>query len=283
MAQDSSTANFKLADGHGYMLDRSHIAACRLNLQHFLWKEVFQFSIHPAIQLPVDRPVHIADVAAGTGLWLIDVARELPAAQLDGLDIDLTQAPHPRWLPPNITLRQWNIFEDVPSDLVGKYDLVHVRLLVLVLSALDPKPVIRNLLQLVKHGGYLQWDELDCVNMHVKKVDPSVRAPALEELCKMSYSDGRHDWVLDLPQLLMQEGFHDAQLEYYGDKPELVRAFNDQHLLTMDEFAAGLMRINKQEAAAKFYQLIRDGYQECVDGAAFCIPRVVIVAKKPNN
>ncbi|KAL1980883.1 hypothetical protein VTN96DRAFT_3379 [Rasamsonia emersonii] len=292
MTEDSSAADasFKLADGHGYMLDRSHLAACRLNLQHFLWREVFQFSIHPTIQrqLPIypDRPLVIADVAAGTGLWLIDVARELPpTTQLEGLDIDLTQAPHPHYLPPNIRLREWDVFDEVPPDLVGKYDLVHVRLLVMVLSGVDPLPVIRHLAQLVRPGGYLQWDELDCVNMHVKRVNPSVQSPALDELVRMSYSDGRHNWPLELPKLLMQDGlFEDAQLECYGDPPGVVRAFNDMHLLTMDEFASRLIQIGQHEAAAKFYRIIRDGYRECATGgAAFCVPRVVVTARKPER
>jgi hypothetical protein len=212
MVQDSSEASFKQADGHGYMLGRSYIAACRLNLQHYLWREALNFNIHPSVQLPKD-PV-IAEIAVGTGIWLIDVAREHPTAQLDGFDIDLSQAPHPHWLPSNVKLRQWNLFEDVPSDLIGKYDLVHLRLLVLVLSGVDTKPVLQNLLKLLKPGGYLQWDELDCVNMRVKYADPSVPAPALEALVASTYADGRHDWVLNIPQLLTEAGFQEAKLDY---------------------------------------------------------------------
>lgn len=70
------------------------------------------------------------------------------------------------------------------------YNLVHVRLLVMVLSGLDPLSVIRRLAQLVRPGGYLQWGELDCVNMHAKRVNLLVHSPALDELVRMSYSTG---------------------------------------------------------------------------------------------
>jgi hypothetical protein len=55
-----------------------------------------------------------------------------------------------------------------------------VRLVVLVLE--DPREFLGKLFRMLKPGGYLQWDELDCVNMCVKKVDPLVEAPALEQL-----------------------------------------------------------------------------------------------------
>ncbi|KAJ5087659.1 hypothetical protein N7456_011275 [Penicillium angulare] len=276
----SSKASFRLADGIGYGLQQDHQSVIRLNLQHYLWREVFGFHIHPAIP---SEPEKIVDVACGSALWMIDVARQLPHAQLDGLDIDLTQAPQPEWLPSNITLSHWDLFNDIPAGMEAKYDVVHVRLLVLVLSGLDPMPVIRRLLQLVKPGGYIQWDELDCVNMRVKKLDSAAdeSAPALEEIKEASHAGGRHDWALDLPRLLTEGGFQDAKIDYYDDPPELVRAFNDLHLLTMQEFASKLENRGQHEAAARFVHLIQTGYQEGVKGAALCIPRVVVVAQRP--
>ncbi|KAJ5792558.1 uncharacterized protein N7503_008536 [Penicillium pulvis] len=274
----NSQASFRLADGLGYALQQNHRSVIRLNLQHFLWRQVFGFHIHPSVPPILEK---IADVACGTALWLIDVSREFPHFQLDGLDVDLTQAPHPKWLPSNIHLQPWDIFSDVPADLEAKYDLVHVRLLVLVLSGLDPMPVLHHLFQLVKPGGYLQWDELDTVNMHIKKVDPSISAPALQEIMEASHAGGRHDWILELPRLLTEAGFQDAKIHFYDDPPELIRAFNDQHLLTMEEFATKLASKGQTEAATRFTHLIQSSYQECVNGAALCFPRVVIVARRP--
>lgn len=163
-APSTSTSNsstiFPSTNGLGYTLQSNHCAAARLNLQHYLWHESIGYHIHPDVQLqiPSINPT-IADVATGTGLWAIHVAREVPSAQVDGLDIDMTQAPHPSWLPDTVRLREWDMFSPVPGDLRGKYDLVHVRLLVLVLSGVDAGPAIRNMLALLKPGGWLQWDE----------------------------------------------------------------------------------------------------------------------------
>lgn len=157
-------------------------------------------------------------------MWLIDVARELPTAQLDGFDIDSSQAPPQQWMPSNATLRYCNIFENLPDDLIGKYDFVHVRLLVLVIEQGDPSSVLRNL-KMLKPGGYLQWDDIDCQGLCVETVDSSVEAPSLEQLRETSYANGRHDWVLLIPRIAREAGFEDVHLYYFGDGNELARAF----------------------------------------------------------
>ncbi|GAB1311029.1 Methyltransferase domain-containing protein [Madurella fahalii] len=283
MGEQPSATDWSLTNGQGYILnrDRSHAAASRLNLQFYLWKDALKFNIHPSISASLSKTAAIAEVASGTGIWLIDVSRELPEAQLDGLDYNLDQAPHPKWLPRNVKMRYWNVFDDVPEDLVGKYDYVHTRLLLLVVESKNPSPIIRNLRKLLKPGGYLQWDELDTVNMTVKKVDPSQQTPALDQLRDWSWADGRHDWTVKLPQFMTEEGFEDAKAYFFGDPPELARAFNEQHLLTAEEFAEGLAKLGKQEAASRYFKLVADAYDESVAGAALCVPRVVCVARKP--
>ena len=89
-----------MAEAHEFLLDRTHAVACRLNLQYYLWKEMLQYDIHPSI--PISENAVTADVACGTGIWLIHVAREHPKAQLDGFDIDLTRAPFQQSLPSNV-------------------------------------------------------------------------------------------------------------------------------------------------------------------------------------
>lgn len=133
---------------------------------------------------------------------------------------------------------------------------------------------------MLKPGGYLQWDELDCVNMHVKTIDPSVEAPALEQLRKMSWANGRYDWTLDLPKFMAEEGFQEVRIEHFGDRDELVRSFNEQHLLTMEEFGLSLMRMRNEAAAETFFEVIRKAYRESIEGSALCIPRIVCVGRK---
>lgn len=164
---------------------------------------------------------------------------------------------------------------------VGKYDYVHTRLLFLVVESKDPRPIIRKLLKLLKPGGYLQWDELATVNMAVKKADPNLQTPALDQLRDWSWADGRHDWTVKLPQFFTEEEFQDAKADFFGDSPELARAFNEQHLLTAEEFAKGLVKLGKPQAASKYFEIVEDAYNESIAGAALCVRRVICIARKP--
>lgn len=83
-------------------------------------------------------------------IWLVDVADSLPSTvQLDGLDINLAQAPASGWLPKNIKLREWDMFSDPPTDLIGQYDIVHIRFITLVIKDNDAVPVIKNIRKLL--------------------------------------------------------------------------------------------------------------------------------------
>lgn len=268
-----------MADGRGYMLDRNYIASARLNCQYYLWKASLKFNIHPSIPNP-GQDARVADVATGTAIWLTEVAQELPNVQLDGFDIDLTQASPKEWLPSNIRLRHLNILDDIPDDLQGKYDIVHVRLLVLVVENSDPRPIIRNLVKMLKPGGYLQWDELNSPGCQIKTIDTSLQTPALQELREMVYSRGRNDWALELDVILNEEGFQDARFYHFEDSLELVRANGEIILLTLEEFAARLARADKKDEASKIYQLTQAVYQEYLKGAVLNLPKVVCVARK---
>ncbi|KAI9155766.1 N-methyltransferase tcpN [Paramyrothecium foliicola] len=77
----------------------------------------------------------IADVATGTGIWATELAAKLPsAAIIEGFDFDMTKFPEAESLPPNVTLKFGDIFKPFPQEVLGKYDVVHVRLLVFALK-----------------------------------------------------------------------------------------------------------------------------------------------------
>jgi SAM-dependent methyltransferase len=150
-----------------------------LNFLFYLWKEAIGYVLHPAIPVP-EEGWKVADVATGTGLWLCELAKNAPeATSFDGFDISSDQFPHPHSLPDNVTLGVLDATKPPPLDLCGKYDVVHVRLLISVVDNDDPGPVISHCLNLLSEyniltaptfvlishtepGGYLQWDELDC-------------------------------------------------------------------------------------------------------------------------
>lgn len=161
--------------------------------------------------------------------------------------------------------------------MTGRYDLVHIRLLVLAIEQSQLRLIIRNVLKMLKPGGFLQWDELDLVNMGVKKVDSTVPSPALDELVTISKANGRYNWTLEIKKVMEEEGFQNATLDLIGDPPELVRPFNELHLMSMEEIGVSFARRGQHEMASKLSQLIKEAYHEATLGATLCFPRVICV------
>ena len=83
-------------------------------------------------------------------IWLVDLTREVPpTVEMEGLDISISQCPPAQWLPQNVKMREWDMFTEPSEDLVGKFDIVHIRLVFLVIKNDDPKRLISNLHKLL--------------------------------------------------------------------------------------------------------------------------------------
>ena len=261
----------------GYVLNRDYAASTRLNCQFFLWKEELGFNLHPSINISASGS-RIADIATGTAIWLVDLARSLPDSQLDGFDISLEQCPPLAWLPASVSVDQWDIFSRVPPALKSQYDVVHIRLALLVVRQNDPRPILRNILELLKPGGYLQWDELNVFEASVAGTDPGVctekfqRAQELTDLRRLG-------WVRELRGIVTECGFEKVQEFKYECNLTLAKYYQDIQFLVMEEEAANAPTVDKK---VEVYQAINKTYAESKKGIARCTPKVVIVAKKSS-
>jgi hypothetical protein len=117
--------------------------------------------------------------------------------------------------------------------------------------------------------------------MHIRKVDHSIASSAMDQLYDLCYSSGRHDWTLKIPEMLAEAGFENVKLTEIGDAPCLARAFNEQHMLTVEEMATGMARAGKREMAVRMLKLVGDAHSEAVKGVALCIPRIVVLGRNP--
>ena len=82
-------------------------------------------------------------------IWLIDLAKQYPDVKLDGYDISTKQYPVAARLPKNVTLDVLDILKPIPEHLRGTYDVVHVKIIVLVVQKDNPLPILDNLLALL--------------------------------------------------------------------------------------------------------------------------------------
>lgn len=306
-----------------YMLPRTYLSSSRLNYQFYLWRETLPFPrlLHPCIPLPTPWPsaphwtnhlsssaplctephpyptpptassqlafasqaLQIADVATGTAIWPIQLARKLPiSASLCGFDISLSQAPPRAWLPPNLELREWDVFTPVPDNCVGRFDVVHVRLLLLVLTPATVRIVVRRLGQMLRHGGWLQWEELDLARTCLRRAEGEVAAttalPVLESMLGVLQREGDEGWVSGLEDAVCDEGFEDVRVERYWDGVQEARAVFEMHLIKDEEMVrrSGMDEMTRDAALRR----IDDMYDESRRGAVLCSPKLVCMARK---
>ncbi|KAE8150518.1 S-adenosyl-L-methionine-dependent methyltransferase [Aspergillus avenaceus] len=156
-----------MAHTDDYVLGRSLSDSVRLDAQHLLWKLHTGHTLHP--QIPIADGMKVAEIGTGTGIWIFDLAKDLPrTAQLHGFDISQDQFPSRALWPPNVSLRVLNSLVDPPPSLAGRYDVVHVRMWASNIKDRDFGPLISHVLRLLKPGGYVQWEEADLVHQVVE-------------------------------------------------------------------------------------------------------------------
>lgn len=151
-------------------------------------------------------------------MWLLDVAEKLPKeTQLDGFDISFDAAPPSEILPTNVKFRHWNVRDPVPEDLVGVYDIVHIRFFGYVLRNDEIPGVAAKLFSLLsmlrrpfrlncyrnrnrmlttkptatEPGGYLQWGEADMQSLRFENAKPDGKTQYLTELYDLLKVDDR--------------------------------------------------------------------------------------------
>ena len=93
--------------------------------------------------------------------WLLDLARVVPSSWvLQGFDVSTLQFPVSQYLPSNVFLGILDAFDDLPQDMIAKFDVVHIRAFAVVVKGGNPDPLMRNLIKLLSeysHVTLCQW------------------------------------------------------------------------------------------------------------------------------
>ncbi|KAL8682521.1 MAG: hypothetical protein Q9186_001468 [Xanthomendoza sp. 1 TL-2023] len=223
--------------GETYMLLRNNQESQRLDDQHQYMRAMCHGHLfHPSI--PINQLDAVADVATGTGVWLQQLSHHFalsrPAEQKDsalvGFDISAQQFPPAESIPPHVNLVVHDMVETFPVEYHEKFDMVNVRLVSYAIKAAHLDKVVRNVIQLLRPGGYLQWQETDasdswahpetatatsCVNYVIaEKMDrgllPGIAGPLVKSIVSIpaTLADGQKNpisWSEDLMRLIHLE------------------------------------------------------------------------------
>ena len=268
-----------------YALSRGETASTRLNAQHYLFKEILGFNIHPSLLNGDERtPLRVADVGTGTGIWAVDVHRQHPRLQLDGFDISIDQYPPRDWLPGAISLNRLDVFQPIPTQWAGKYDIVNVRLFMLVINAGDARQVLTNLMTMLRPGGHLQWIEHDPYAARIIPANPSVRSSGSEATLRQIQSFRDFGWVSNLAALLQESGFVHVSAKSYPVPDELQMYWQQVVLLAAEDVTYVAMDNGASDAPGpRFRKLIHEAIVEMKSGCRMTWDPIVFLATRDDD
>jgi len=274
-----------------YWATRDFRTSARLHLQHWQWNYQLGYAIHPLI--PKDHPdLSIADVAAGNGAWLIEISRQVPSsARLQGFDITAVHFPAKEWLPDNMSMHILDAFTpDLPADLVGAFDVVHIRTISSVVKDNNVQPLITNLVKMLKPGGYLQWDEYDTSALTTRSPNASISNPASKEFVTlMAYMINAAnlftDWLHDLPNIFGGNNLDVVAQEKFEPRKELLKVWTDDLLMVWEEVPAQLPKestvgVGGGLTREKYLELLGRVISETEKGVSISMNGLVTVGKK---
>ncbi|KAF7197392.1 N-methyltransferase tcpN [Pseudocercospora fuligena] len=205
-----------------YTLPRNKSESSRLDLQHRLITTNAGFLLHPIIAAQLPKDAKIADIGTGTGAWIEDLASlptTPPTWTFHGYDISNSQFPsHGN---EKCSYSILNILsEEMPDELIGAFDLVHLRYLILALTEKDWETVAKNVLKLLKPGGWIQWFESD-FDIHMIQSSPNTSSSACTDLysavLELSREQGKIIPNFGLKDVMVRNGgFVDVKEEVFA-------------------------------------------------------------------
>jgi len=216
--------------------------------------------------------------------------------QLDGFDITSSNFPAPGWLPSNLNFHVWDAFSEIPSEYVGVFDIVHIRAIYSCIKDNNIGPLLTNLLQLLKPGGYLQWDESDASTLTCQVPSPDLKAEGTQTIVKIQDLFSRAqskllpDWLHDLPKTLGSRGCEVLAHEEIQPANELARAWTDNILLVWRDLIPMMpaqamplppgMGLPESLNRDSYAELFGKAVDECSKGAKLGMLNHVFVARK---
>jgi len=196
--------------------------------------------------------------------------------------------PPPGCWPANVDLDTLDIFKPVPEALRGQYDVVHIRLLCLVIPNGDPTPVLDNILTLLKPGGYIQWDESDFSRIYCPSSNPELVCTNLEEMREWVYrvplsglgGVSNFKWIRELGKIFQSRDIDIIEdgLFAHEDDPTYAYAWTTMHMMGLGELVSVAGKGSKE-----VHELLERAAGEARHGGSFNMNLVSVVGRKAGS
>lgn len=183
-----------------------------------------------------------------------------------------------------MTFRHWDIKESVPEDLVGAYDIVHVRFLAYVVRNDEIADIAAKLASLLRPGGHLQWEEADLETLRFETTaadgsGSTENLRALFSLLAVQDARLRPTWFGGLHELVAGAGgLVDVERDVGDAPPHLAFMFHETGLMIHELIAR---KTRNEQMAAELRRLLPAAVEETRLGAYVTALRYTVIGRKP--
>ncbi|KAL9118287.1 MAG: hypothetical protein Q9187_005171 [Circinaria calcarea] len=260
----------------------------------YMLNREFRESARKRVNCSFSPDINFYDDGSNYGLfyrcWLLELAREVPASwTLEGFDISAAQYPAVEYLPSNVSLKTLDVYAKTSEDLIGRFDIVHIRAFTVVVRGEDTASLLKNVIAMLKPGGYLQWDEVDAGSFHPETPRASISTQCTDELLRewknsCAKAGMGFVWISSLDDSFTSQGLEVVDSFRIAHRNDLKKAFSDNWLTALEE--AGVSFTSRGggsgpfATADGFRELFKNVVKETREGAGIALDLIVVLGKK---
>ncbi|KAI7861168.1 S-adenosyl-L-methionine-dependent methyltransferase [Circinella umbellata] len=130
----------------------------RLHDQHWIVRHIMGGNYQSPIEKDLENGIIVLDSGCGPATWSLDMAEMYPNSTFHGVDAYPVYPSEVK--PPNCHFQPANVAEKLPFP-DNHFDFIYQRLLIFGLTRTDWKNAIKELLRVLKPGGWLEILECD--------------------------------------------------------------------------------------------------------------------------
>ncbi|CAG8552778.1 9918_t:CDS:2, partial [Ambispora leptoticha] len=165
--EENGTISYRFINGRRYhtISESAYFGATddeeayRLSRYHDAIKDIWGGLFKSPVEEKLRKGARVIDIGCGSGIWILDMARQYPKSKFVGIDI--SPALPTENLPPNVEFIQYNVLDGIPCE-DSSFDLVHQKFLVAAYTETQwETKVIPELIRLARPDGWIELLEAD--------------------------------------------------------------------------------------------------------------------------
>ncbi|RUS17199.1 S-adenosyl-L-methionine-dependent methyltransferase [Endogone sp. FLAS-F59071] len=130
----------------------------RQAFQHYVFRQQLHGNFCAPVEEALERGIKVIQISCGTGVWIIEMARDFPASTFVGIDMVIPEPPN--GIPPNCSFVKASALTKLPFP-DKSFDYVYQRFVVMLYKQSDWPKAVSEIVRVTKPGGWVELFDTD--------------------------------------------------------------------------------------------------------------------------